>query len=327
VSDKPPQRRPAAPAPAQKPKTGTHGKPLTGATTEPIKVKVRPMSDPGSTISDFDDEGTGNKKVSSLDEIRRITGSQGVPRKTVSERATEPMPAARATAPPPPGKGLTARPNVLQSQIHNSGFDEEERTETSAVLGNVQRLTLDEDEDDSQVQAYDGTHPAAGVASIDTWKATIPPAQSMFGRRSMRSTMNVIAQFAAGHNPRYAPDSKGASRAHVFVWDVTRAMGVEIPHFLQGRELNIAQTVDWLRIDSHSRGWRKLKVDTALMEVQQGNLALVIPRDPKKKLIAILRERDDDNVLRVAAAVPVRGHDMPCLDALGTEDVEAYVHD
>jgi hypothetical protein len=222
---------------------------------------------------------------------------------------------------------LTQRPNVLQRHLQSSGFDDDERTETSAILGHAPRVTLDEDEDDSSLgQVCDGLHPAAGVTAIDTWKATSPPVQSMFGRRSKRGYLNVIAQFAAGHNPRYAPDAKGASRAHVFVWDVSRAMGCEIPHFLGGRELSLAQTVDWMKLSSQPRGWRRVKIETAIEQVEAGNLVVMVPRDPKKKLIAVLRGHERGE-LRVAAAVPERGNDLPAVDVMGTHDVDLYVHD
>ncbi|MBL8952961.1 MAG: hypothetical protein JNK82_19445 [Myxococcaceae bacterium] len=321
------------PDPKQKPKTGL--KPAAAVTGPP---KPKPASSPSSTLSDFDfdAEPTANKRIPSLDEIRRITGSIPTQRQTAPlvpvAKAPAPAPApAPVPAPAKPASSgvLTQRPNVLQKSLHHSGFDEEERTETSAIMGHAKGLTLDEDEDESsQVsQVYDGIHPPPALAAIDTWKATIPPAQSMFGRRSKRSLLNVIAQFAAGHNPRYLPDAKGALRAHIFVWDVSRAMGCEIPHFLGGRELTIGQTVDWLKMDGHNRGWRKLLRDNALKEVEQGNLCIVVPKHPKQKLIAVLRPRYSDNVLRVAAAIPQKGNEIACREAFGTEDVETYVHD
>ena len=281
---------------------------------------------PSQTLSDFEDS-TANKRIPTLHEIQRITGSVA----TAPPRATAPAPAPAGKPPPPvreqPSQVLTARPNVLQRQLHNSGFDDDERTETSAILGNAPRMTLDEDEDDSTVgEVYDGSRPAQGVTAVDTWKATTPPAQSMFGRRTRRSYLNVIHQFAAGHNPRYAPDAKG-SRAHVFVWDVSRAMGCEIPHFLAGRELNLAQTVDWLKMSSLSRGWRKVKLETALEQVELGNLAVVVPKDPRQKKIAVLRPRDEQGALRVAAAVPEKGNDVGLFEAMGTNEVELFVHD
>lgn len=324
MSGKPPDPKQRPPAP---PKQKTGVRPAVAPKPGPTAPRPRP-SDPGSTLSDFE-ENTVNTRAPTLGEIRRITGS--IP----TGRTTSPLvPQPAATAPPPqpreqPSQVLTARPNVLQRQLHHSGFDDEERTETSAILGHAPRLTLDEDEEeDSSVgMAFDGVHPAPGVAAIDTWKATIPPAQSMFGRRSKRGYLNVIAQFAAGHNPRYAPDAKGQPRSHVFVWDVSRAMGCEIPHFLGGRELSLAQTVDWMKLSSQQRGWRKVKLETALQQVELGNLAIMVPRDPKKKLIAVLRPREGHAELRVAAAVPETGNDMPALDVMGTNDVELYVHD
>jgi len=252
---------------------------------------------------------------------------------TANERPEAPAEVRRHTVPleaaplPTMGGVLTQRPHLLPGHGRYADFETEDQTETSALGGHpAQPVQPLDDEPADKGLIYDGKHPAHGVTSPDTTRPLQPPAQSMAGRRSLRSTLNVMAQFAPGHNPRYLPDAKG-SRAHVFVWDVSRAMGCEVPHFAHGQELSLGQTVDWLRAEGPSRGWRKLAVTAALQEVDRGALAVVIPRDPKKKRIALLWPKDRAGGLRVAAAVPGGGSDVPGVEVLGTDDVDVFVHD
>lgn len=255
--------------------------------------------------------------------------------KTASQRPPTPAQVRRLTVPleempplPTQAGVLTQRPHLLPGHVQYSDFDGEEQTETSA-LGDQHALpgeAVDEEPQDLG-PLYDGKHPAAGVTALDTSRPILAPAQSMAGRRSLRSTLNVMAQFAPGHNPRYLPDGKGSSRAHVFVWDVSRAMGCELPHFVHGRELSVGQTVDWLRAEGHTRGWQKLSLSEALKQVERGNLAVVVTRDPKRKRVALLWPKDRSGGLRVAAAGPGGGNDVPAREVLGTDDVEVYVHD
>jgi hypothetical protein len=104
-------------------------------------------------------------------------------------------------------------------------------------------------------------------------------------------------------------------------------MGCEIPHFVGGREVTLAQAVDWLRINGHARGWRKTALDRALEVAASGCMCVAVPKDTKKKLIAVVRPGDEDGELRVAAGVPERGNNLSVEEALGTTEIEIFSHD
>ena len=85
-----------------------------------------------------------------------------------------------------------------------------------------------------------------------------------------------------GHNPRYAVSNPAADpRAHVFAWDVSLAMECEIPHNRGGREMTLAQTVDWVRFECTYRGWRKLDATSAITAADRGELVSSSPRIPR----------------------------------------------
>jgi hypothetical protein len=90
---------------------------------------------------------------------------------------------------------------------------------------------------------------------------------------------NVINQFAVGVNPRYrqrTTNGKTSTYCNIFLWDVTRAMGVEIPHWVspqgdpvapfKGNELNANYVLEWLFKHGGRFGWRQV---TDLAEAQR----------------------------------------------------------
>jgi hypothetical protein len=84
---------------------------------------------------------------------------------------------------------------------------------------------------------------------------------------------NVINQFAVGANSRYAhrinAKGKRSTYCNIFLWDVTRAMGCEIPHWVndagepggvggKNNEMNANATHDWLHKHGSRYGWRRM---------------------------------------------------------------------
>jgi len=120
---------------------------------------------------------------------------------------------------------------------------------------------------------YDGTTPAPGTVETRRSHLPRPPVLGSPDNRNRLRYENVINQFAAGKNPRYAQkrDANGKIKStycNIFCWDVTRAMGAEIPHWVnaagepvgvgKGNELNANATYDWLHKHGARYGWRKL---------------------------------------------------------------------
>ncbi len=231
-----------------------------------------------------------------------------------------------------PHQVLVRPPTVFQKHRHSSGFDDDdERTNTDVLLGNVAGLALDADEEDEvtvTTALHDGLLPAREVTSVDTWKAVNAPMQSKPGRRTAVLYQNVIDQFASGYNQRYQVDASGKSKTHVFVWDVTRAMNCEVPHFAGGRETTLGQMVDWLRFEGHTRGWQKANAEAATAAADRGEAVLAVPQEGKLRLLAVVRPGGlgPDGFPRVAAAIEDTGNDLPAPDALTTRLITYYVH-
>jgi peptidoglycan hydrolase-like protein with peptidoglycan-binding domain len=138
---------------------------------------------------------------------------------------------------------------------------------------------------------FDGSRPAQGTTNTNAAQPTNPPLRGDPSRRNRSTYDNVINQFAVGNNGRYTPrDSSGDgirdTFCNIFVWDVTRAMGAEIPHWVdsngnranvgQGRELSANGTVDWLRSHGNRHGWKKVSAEEAQRLANQGHPAVAV---------------------------------------------------
>jgi hypothetical protein len=172
----------------------------------------------------------------------------------------------------------------------------------------------------------DGITPHPELTGRDVWKAVKAPIQSREGRRSRELLEQVLAQFAVGTNPRYGDDAPGKPRGHIFVWDVSRAMNCEIPHFVGARELTLAQTVDWLRHEGPMRGWARV-TDAAIYEAAEAGLLVVaIPREVRVKHIAIVAPQQPQLRPLLTGAALQRGAHLAAKDMFGVAACDCFAH-
>jgi hypothetical protein len=216
--------------------------------------------------------------------------------------------------------------------LEQSAFDDDDEvTLFDARLGGRTALEHREPEEPGTAVAYhfDGELPHPALTTRDVYKSIQGPLQSRAHRRSAELYLNVLHQFAVGQNPRYEPDGPGKSRTHIFVWDVTRAMGVELPHFLGARQLSASQMMDWLRHEGPMKGWRRGDGQAALLAARQGLPVVAIPKDGKVRLMGMVRpgQGAPDGKPLLCAAGLVRGNGLTLLQAFGVFAVDFFVHD
>ena len=137
-------------------------------------------------------------------------------------------------------------------------------------------------------EAYDGIHPAPGTVSILRANYNHPPLTNPPGERDAAIYSQLINQFAVGHNPRYLPGD-GNTYCNIFAWDVSRAMGTEIPHWVDASghiaapgaphasEININGGVNWMRSHGVTQfGWKSCSAQQAQDAANQGKLSVVM---------------------------------------------------
>ena len=163
----------------------------------------------------------------------------------------------------------------------------------------------------TSAQAYDlskmATSGIAGLASavptaeseaitpVSASKAVTPAVVSTVGNRSAALYREVIDQFNVETNARYAVNKKGKNDTYcnIFLWDVTRAMGAEIPHYVDpetlepryypdiegAKEMNANAIYDWLATVGEKYGWYRVTEEQAQNLANQGLPAVTIRKN------------------------------------------------
>jgi len=137
-------------------------------------------------------------------------------------------------------------------------------------------------------ETYDGIHPAAGTVVMARARFNHPPLTNAPGQRDPAIYSQLINQFAVGHNRRYLADD-GGTYCNIFAWDVSRAMGAEIPHWIDSAgnikapeaphasEININGGVNWMRNHGVTQfGFHSCTPQQAQNAANQGKLAVVM---------------------------------------------------
>lgn len=132
--------------------------------------------------------------------------------------------------------------------------------------------------------------------------------------RTRGQLLAVVAQFDLEHAPRYQPE-RGLTFCNIASWDITRALGAEIPHWVspagdavtpgKGIELSANLTLDWLQIHGARRNWTPCSRDEAADRAEGGYPTVAVWQNPRPKSpghIAVVVPSIDAGVLHVAQA-------------------------
>lgn len=142
-----------------------------------------------------------------------------------------------------------------------------------------------------------GVTPMGAVVPNAAYKATTPAVTSDESNRSADRYRAVIAQFDVENSYRYSvkTSSKGTSTyCNIFCWDVTSAMGAEIPHYIDSSTgapmsypnvegataMNANRTADWLANYGESYGWYEVTPEQAQLLANQGKPAITVWKNP-----------------------------------------------
>ena len=129
------------------------------------------------------------------------------------------------------------------------------------------------------------------------WRATLPtefwrPATPVLtgseDNRSPELYTAVISQFRVETAERYRPFRNGSTYCNIYAWDVTSAMGAEIPHYtdpqtgaplkypdVKGAKSMTAIEMDkWLKTYGADYGWREVDAETAQLWANEGKPAV-----------------------------------------------------
>lgn len=190
----------------------------------------------------------------------------------------------------------------------------------------------------SSTPTYNGSRPAPGTTDTNAARPLNPPVTNNPAHRSAAAYSNVVNQFAVGNNPRYA-HRDGNTYCNIFIWDVTRAMGAEVPHWVnnngtpmkygQGHELDANDTNTWLRQHGAEHGWRKVSAAEAQKLANVGHPAIASWNNPGGiGHIAIVRPGSiNSNGPEIAQAGSRNLNDTHVRETFGNRPVEYFVND
>ena len=139
---------------------------------------------------------------------------------------------------------------------------------------------------------FDGIHPAVETISTNRAALILPPLTNDPAHRDPAVLDQLVNQFAVGNNPRYLP-THGNTFCNIFLWDVTRAMGNQIPHWVDdvgniaqpfahgASETNANFVVTWMEtIGVPKHGWTASDPGEAQDFANLGKLAVVMFKNP-----------------------------------------------
>gem|GEM_PF-622426 len=162
--------------------------------------------------------------------------------------------------------------DALRSSVLSSGYDQ---SVLSAINMNVF---------DAAGSGLPGSLRA--LLPLNGWVPTTPAIRSTETNRSPQLYRAVVEQFRVETTPRYQPRD-GKSYCNIFVWDVTSAMGAEIPYRTDSQtgepwpedtgnaiSMSAARMDAWLERFGETYGWREVDAQTAQYYANQGKPAV-----------------------------------------------------
>jgi len=136
----------------------------------------------------------------------------------------------------------------------------------------------------------------AGTIPYESWKPVNPAVTSAPGARGAANYRAVIDQFRVETNGRYKVNKqgKGDTYCNIFMWDVTSAMGAEIPHYVDAKTrepraypdtagalcMTANMMANWLETVGPAHGWRRVSAQEAQHYANSGCPAVAVWKNP-----------------------------------------------
>jgi hypothetical protein len=172
------------------------------------------------------------------------------------------------------------------------------------------------------------------------WLPIDAPIKSNREDRSPNLYQVIIEQFEVEENPRYAP-REGKTYCNILVWDVTRAMDAEIPHWVNSageptahygtdaHRQNCNAMHKWLHLFGPKYGWHRVNLEEALKSATEGSPSIAIFYNPSGNghVVIIRPDSNDPKVPLCAQAGKICFSKGTLIDAFGTIQPEFWTHE
>jgi hypothetical protein len=149
--------------------------------------------------------------------------------------------------------------------------------------------------------------------------------------RSPSRYLEVVKQFDVENNPRYkvrdtSGDGKPDTFCNIFLWDVTRAMGCEIEHWWDGKELSANGVADWLVKEGSRYGWQDVGLLGAADQAARGRPTIAVWKNPGGTGHVAVVVPTGNGQLQIAQAGRLNFFDKPLRSGFGDHPVKFYTH-
>ena len=182
---------------------------------------------------------------------------------------------------------------------------------------------------------------------LEVWKPAVPAITNVEGERDPALYRAVLDQFNVEKAGRYRPFRNGYTYCNIYVWDVTSAMGAEIPHYTDpatgepryypdirgANELGAISIDAWLREYGEAYGWREVDAQTAQRYANTGRPAVTTAGSiGHVQMVCPSNDGSYDEVRGVTVAqagskVTNYSHISGIYSAGGQKSVRYFVHD
>ena len=181
--------------------------------------------------------------------------------------------------------------HVMMSSLSNALTDKYSYL-SSAYKANQSKVNRDMPLSNSTFKSTYVT-PGTGSYPSSMGKPCSASIVSNVGSRSANAYRSVIEQFNVETNSRYTPYKNGSTYCNIYVWDVTTAMGAEIPHRTDSNgdiakpgDKNITymtanKMYDWLLGKGKEYGWKEVSAQEAQRYANMGCPAVTAWKNPK----------------------------------------------
>ncbi len=186
-----------------------------------------------------------------------------------------------------------------------------------------------------------------GIHVLESYKPTNPKITNTADDRSADNYLAVVKQFDVENNHRYTPDHAGHGETYcnIFLWDVTKAMNAEIPHWAdsstgyptpmgKGVELNANAVVNWLvkdtsanTVEAESHGWREIPEPEAAIAASAGRPTVAVWRNPVGIGHVAMVIPSSEKGTRLAAAGTHCYADCSVQQSFGGRNVRYFYHE
>ena len=161
----------------------------------------------------------------------------------------------------------------LRAAMNSSGHD-------AALINNFDQLFF--------APVPETTQSGGAIIPVEAWRPVTPAIVSDRNNRSPQLYRAVIDQLNVETAERYRPGRNGFTWCNIFVWDATRAMGAEIPFFIdpatgapmqypntRGAQQQTAWRMEvWLENHGAAHGWREVGSEEAQRHANSGRPAM-----------------------------------------------------